>query len=252
MLMILEDLKMEILPAVFINKGFVNGEENCNYEKYLLELVNNSIYFRIKSNFEEYIYPKIESNGECDCISETYKMDFKLLESTTRFHASRELSIQIEKPLDGVIVYSIPKKDNTMRVTRLHAALREYNCEALNELCMNKYEYGTIENDIITYVKLLAKRKNILFLFPYILRYSHGYNFKYAIENIKMALEKDFKESYFFREKFYSGYDTYISYIYDDNLIICKFEREGKLKIVDVVYIFKSSVYQELHEYNFR
>lgn len=44
--MILVDMQMEILRATFVNKSFIDGEENCNYEKYLLELVNNSIYFR--------------------------------------------------------------------------------------------------------------------------------------------------------------------------------------------------------------
>lgn len=29
------------------------------------------------------------------------------------------------------------------------------------------------------------------------------------------------------------GYDTYIAYIYDDNLIINKFENNNKLKLVD-------------------
>ena len=51
--MISDEMRVDILHAVFINKNFIKDEENCNYEKYLLELVNKSIYFREKSNFAE-------------------------------------------------------------------------------------------------------------------------------------------------------------------------------------------------------
>lgn len=44
--MISDEMRVDILHAVFINKNFIKDEENCNYEKYLLELVNKSIYFR--------------------------------------------------------------------------------------------------------------------------------------------------------------------------------------------------------------
>ncbi|HCU2761025.1 TPA: hypothetical protein OUL20_000874 [Clostridioides difficile] len=59
-LMISDEMRVDILHAVFINKNFIKDEENCNYEKYLLELVNKSIYFREKSNFAEYVPPKSE------------------------------------------------------------------------------------------------------------------------------------------------------------------------------------------------
>ena len=49
--MILDEMKIDILHAVFINKNFIENEENCNYEKYLLELINQSAYFRKKVEF---------------------------------------------------------------------------------------------------------------------------------------------------------------------------------------------------------
>ena len=35
-------LRSSLLPAPMIIKNYVEGDENCNYEKYLLEIVNAS------------------------------------------------------------------------------------------------------------------------------------------------------------------------------------------------------------------
>ena len=248
--MISDEIQMEFLHAVFVNKNFIDGEENCNYEKYLLELVNNSIYFREKSGFKLYEAPQSEANGECDSNSPTYKFDFKLLESTTRFQASKELTGQIQILCKGVTIHCSPRKPNTeMKVTRLYAAIRGCSCTQLNEYLLNEYEYGTIEKDIKTYVELLTTKKNLFFLFPYRFSFKKHYNFRYAIENINSALAKDFKESNIFREKFRAGYDTFLAFIYEDNLIVSKFEKGGKLQIVDTIYLFKSKTYRKLYNY---
>ena len=176
-------------------------------------MVNHSIYFREKSNFEEYTNPPSEANGECDCISPAYQMDFKLLESTTRFQASKELTNQIQKFCEGVTGHCTARKPNTkMQVTRLHAALRGCDCEELHDYLSKEYKYGTIENDIKTYVKLLTIKKNMLFFFPYRFSLKKQYSFKCAVESITSALEQDFKESNLFRGKYCMGYDTYLSY----------------------------------------
>lgn len=248
--MISDEMRVDILHAIFINKNFIKDEENCNYEKYLLELVNESIYFRKKADFQEYVSPQSEHHGECDCISPAYQMDFKLLESTTRLQASRELTGQIYKFFEGAIGKCSPRRPDTqMTVTRLFASLRGYNCDSLFSCLSEKYEFGTIEFDIQTYVKLLTFKKNLFFFFPYKFSFKTHYNFKYALENINIALGKDFRESNLFREKYCTGYDTFIAFIYDDNLIISKFEKDGKLRIVDCVYLFKSKTYGKLYDY---
>ena len=38
-------IKYKFLPPATVIKNFVDGEEDCNYEKYLLELLNHSNYF---------------------------------------------------------------------------------------------------------------------------------------------------------------------------------------------------------------
>lgn len=38
-------MRAKLLPAPYIIKNFVGGEDNCNYEIYLLELLNSSAWF---------------------------------------------------------------------------------------------------------------------------------------------------------------------------------------------------------------
>ena len=59
-------MRAKLLPAPCLIKNSVNGENNCNYEIYLLELLNESKWFRVRYP-EGFIKPVSESNGEC-CI----------------------------------------------------------------------------------------------------------------------------------------------------------------------------------------
>lgn len=71
-------LTAHLLPSELIIKNFIQGEKNCNYEKYLLEFVNATSYFRAKSDGALYESPPSEEKGQCDCISPKYMLDFKL------------------------------------------------------------------------------------------------------------------------------------------------------------------------------
>ena len=59
-------LRSSLLPAPMIIKNYVIGDENCNYEKYLLEIVNASQVFRLLSGGKEYTAPDNEAHGEND------------------------------------------------------------------------------------------------------------------------------------------------------------------------------------------
>ena len=247
-----EEFKIKPLHAIFVNKGFIYNEEACDYEKYLLELVNDTIYFREKSKFQVYTRPKSESCSECDCNSESYKMDFKLLDSTTRLRASNELSGGIQKFYEGVIGRCTPKKIGDSQVAiRLHAVLREYNYIQLKEIHEEKQKlnFGTIKYDLKNYVDMLSTKKNLFLFFPYEFFLERQFSFRRIEYEIKTALEHDFKESGIYRSKFFSYYDTYISCIYDDNLLIYEFIDGGKLKFIDNTYLFKSKTFQKLNSY---
>lgn len=247
-----KELKIKPLHAVFVNKGFIYNEDACDYEKYLLELVNDTIYFREKSKFQVFTRPKSESCAECDCNSESYKMDFKLLDSTTRLRASNELTGGIQKFCEGIIGRCTPKKIGDSQVAiKLYAVLREYNYIQLKEIHEEeqKSNFGTIKYDLKNYVDMLSTKKNLFLFFPYEFFLGKQFSFRKVEYEIKTALEHDFKESGIYRNKFFSDYDTYISCIYDDNLLIYEFIDDGKLKFIDNAYLFKSKTFQKLYSY---
>ena len=89
------NLYCDILPATLIDKNIIEGEPKCNYELYLLELVNESIWFRKNVGFKEYQRHPKRDDGECDCYADEYGLDFKLILGQTGMQAWRELSHQV-------------------------------------------------------------------------------------------------------------------------------------------------------------
>ena len=71
-------IKFKLLPPATIIKNFVDGESDCNYENYLLELLNKSSHFK-KRGQSLFSKPLNENNGQCDAISKNYEIDFKIL-----------------------------------------------------------------------------------------------------------------------------------------------------------------------------
>lgn len=241
-------IKSSLLPAIFIVKDFVKGSINYDYEEYLIELINSSIYFRQKSDFKEYGAPLSEAHGESDCISDLYSIDFKLVESTTRIHAVRELSNQIIKLQSGMGTCYPRRPNDSMSANVLHVALRQYTSDQLKVLSgKKKFKYNSVEYDVHKYAKMLKKEKNLFLFIPREFFVDDTYNFRYAIEIISKAIKADFLESIKYRETVSSGYDTYISFIYDDNLVIYEFINGNYLKFIDVFYLFKSKIYSELY-----
>lgn len=117
-------MRVKLLPSSCIIKNYVGGEDNCNYEIYLLELLNQSVWFaaRYPGTFKK---AESESHGECDAINYNYQIDFKLLASKTALQARSILQPQIYKDQNGVIFHCESRNPGGMiQVTRLYAALR--------------------------------------------------------------------------------------------------------------------------------
>ena len=69
-----------------------------NYEKYVLDFINNSSYFK---KYGTFIHPISESNGECDAISEKYELDFKLFISQKEAKLRHKMADEIKENEDG-------------------------------------------------------------------------------------------------------------------------------------------------------
>lgn len=119
-----KSLIAHLLPSEMIIKNYIHGDPNCNYEKYLLEFINASDFFLAKSGGDIYRLPKSEENGQCDCISASYQLDFKLIASKTALQARSILCPSKAAITSGVIVTGEPKvKEGSIKATRIHAAL---------------------------------------------------------------------------------------------------------------------------------
>lgn len=104
-----KSLIAHLLPSEMIIKNYIHGDPDCNYEKYLLEFVNASDFFRAKSDGDIYQSPESEENGQCDCISTSYQLDFKLIASKTALQARSILYPSKTEIVKGVIVTSEPR-----------------------------------------------------------------------------------------------------------------------------------------------
>ena len=225
-------MKSKLLPASLIIRNFVHGEDKCNYELYLLELINTSKWFSEKypGGFQK---PASESNGECDAINENYQLDFKLLASKTALQAKSILSSQIYTE-NGVTYFCTSKVDGSVQSTRIFAAFRSLSLNDLIELrSSNIKEYG-IKNDVRTALKMFETKKNLLLFFPYRFTFETQHLYDEAIKSITEALNHDFRTAFLFRDQYANGYDTFLTCIYEETFLIYRV-CTGELQLCDSV-----------------
>lgn len=242
-------LKAHLLPPEFIIKNFIQGEPDCNYEKYLLEFVNKANFFRRKAEGGFYIAPYSEECGECDCISDKYQLDFKLIASNTILRARSILSarkIVIDK---GIVVTGEPKVlREKIEATCIHVALRECNFEKLCELRETNTKKQSIENDIYELLETLETEKNLILFFPYKFDFDNEHEFMDGVQQIQEALSNDFQCAMQYRNHVANEFDTYMAFIYDKRIIFME-EKNNIFNFIDSVELTKSSVYQNLSRY---
>lgn len=140
-------LRFKLLPPATIIKNFVTGEEDCNYENYLLELLNRSSHF-IEKGKSLFSKPIDESHGQCDSISKNYELDFKLLSSSTRLQASSLFSFGVSNIGNGVTaITESRKKSGEIKATQIHVAFRTRDVEELMQIkedFQNSRKYGKV------------------------------------------------------------------------------------------------------------
>lgn len=237
-----EDLKIRLLHPALIVKNYVINENNqnglkCDYEQYLREMINASDYFLKKSNYEHYIGPISEENGQSDCISKDYEMDFKLLASTTLVQGQREYSNQIMQLTPKISIGLPPRRnDGEINCILLHEALRLYDFKKLEEILhgSSKFRKGTPEFEVKNFLNKLLLKKNLFFLFPYEEDDDYLFDINNYADKMINALIENFKECIKFINKYRNQYDTYISFLYDLKLYILKVDHDD-MKLIDII-----------------
>lgn len=244
-------MRVELLQAPYIISNFVKGESNCNYEIYLLELLNVSKYFS-KEHQGVFYKPNSESNGECDAQNENYSIDFKLFASKTALQARRILSPQIKRLSNGVSIYSISRKSGKMRTTILYAAFRRKTYEELCKIRQSNERKNRIKNDMINVLKIMETKKNLLLFFPYKFTFDNPYDDKTAVQKISEGLTEDFQTLFEYRNKqTEKAYDTYLTCIYNNSFIIFRVDcKENSLQFCEMIKTCKVPTFEKLTEYN--
>ena len=237
-----KSLIAHLLPPEMIIKNYIHGDPDCNYEKYLLEFVNASDFFRVKSDGDIYQSPESEENGQCDCISTSYQFDFKLIASKTALQARSILYPSKTEIVKGIIVTSEPKvKNGSIKATRIHAALRGYDFEGLRELRITAIKKQGVENDLIELLETLETRKHLLLFFPYKFEFKTKHEFLIGITQIQNALNSDFRCAMQYRtHEVGADFDTYVAY-----KAVGMFENVSGLKISDYWPTFQKKVNQQ-------
>lgn len=239
-------LEYKMLPPQVFVKNFIKNERDCNYENYLIELINLSDYFRNLSYGEGYSKPHSEENGQLDAISEVYSIDFKLLISKSIMEGKSILSDSITKYSDGIYGFGEPEARNKkeMKCTNICQSVRYLSLEELEKI-ENKKKRIFIEIDIANFLKVLRTQKNVLLFYPYEFSYAGEYIESEAIEELMKALYHDLKKSILYREGKVKGFDTYIATIFINKFIIFKIE-SCRYELVDIIATSKVPTFKNL------
>lgn len=247
-------LTAKLLQAPLICKGFISGMDDCNYEIYLREVVNASMYFKGRSNGAEYTAPPEEAHGEWDCISENYSLDVKLIASETALRARNLFSSGIHKMAEGVTVYTVPKitSDNPrykpIQATRIFAALRSIDVAELKTIRNSKGKKQGIETDIKALLETLETQKHILMFFPYEFFTETDNDFPTVVSEVIEVLSQDFSEAFKYRKEVAPEFDAYFMFIYAGQFVIMEL-CENELKLIDTVAETSSPTYMKLKDF---
>lgn len=98
-------IKYILLPAPFMSKGFIEGKgaPTCNYEEYLAELLNESVYFRQRTNGNTIMLTDNQDHGQPDIDANGFSLDLKLIGGESAIAAKRLTSQSITHLSDGVV-----------------------------------------------------------------------------------------------------------------------------------------------------
>lgn len=256
-------LQNEMLPPALYIKGFVNNETRCNYEYYLMEVINNSDFFQKLSKGEAYRPPISESHGECDAFSENYQMDFKLAEGNSKLEAKNLLEAGITKLANGVTAWHTSKKRGKTTALNINKMLENLkSTDDIRTILSSEAKHikfgerteDNIDQQGLYEIKLLAMnlliKKNLLFYFPEVFSFVDGitYSFDEATIIIGKAIEHDFSVAFDYRNQENPGYDTYFCCVYDDYFLFFSY-KDKQLNLIDCVKCSSCDTYKYLREH---
>lgn len=242
---------LRMLDAPVTVKNFVRNDPLCNYEFYMVELLNHSPQMR-QNHPQEFVWHESQAHAECDAYSGDYGIDFKLIASQSSMKASSLLSPRYQIDENGFIVGYEGKRDqlNTeaeITVTRMHAALRQTSLDDLERI-RDGESLQNYEKDIKVFLEKLETKKNLLLFYPYEYRFLEGRPDD-GVRQLIQALQKSFDSAIRYRGKHLPQYETYLTTVYYDDFVLLRI-KDDRLWLMDVVPGYECPTYEHLRQYD--
>ena len=242
-------IRLHILDAPMIINNFVQGDGRCNYELYLVEMLNNSKW--MKRQFPEvFRWQEEQSHSECDAYSGNYGIDFKLAAAKSKLQAKSLLSNQIQLIAPREYATCASKKSGEMKSIRLFAALRPLTINELRQVATSEIKQRSLENDLSTFVHTISIKKNLLLFFPYRFYSDNGSGLEGddLDKAVVSGLNVDFSAAMAYRAEVAPGYDTFFATICESRFLLMKYQANS-LSLIDVIPTNDCPTYEHLYGY---
>ena len=226
------ELMLKMLDAPVTVRNFVRNDPLCNYEFYMVELLNHSKEMR-KLHPQEFVWQGDQAHAECDAYSGDYGIDFKLIASQSRMKASSNLSAQYTLLMGGVIISHALNREKEIAATVMHVALRQASLDDLERI-RNTTGLSQIEKDVQVFLKKLETKKNLLLFYPYEFSFAKNQHPEDGIEILTTALQNDFVNAFRYRSMVLPDFETYLTTVYYNDFALYKII-DNQLILMDVV-----------------
>ena len=242
---------LRMLGAPVTVRNFVKNDPLCNYEFYMVELLNLSKEMR-KLHPKEFVWQGDQAHSECDAYSGDYGIDFKLIASQSRMKASSNFSNQYTLIMHGVTIVQENKasalnREKEITATVMHVALRQTSLDDLEKI---RYTTGLsqVENDIKVFLKKLETKKNLLLFYPYEFSYQENVHPESELKLLTSALQDDFVNAFRYRSMVLPNYDTFLTTVYYNNFLLFRII-DNQLELMDVVSGNDCPTFKHLRSY---
>lgn len=239
------------LDAPVTVKNFIKNDPLCNYEFYMVELLNRSPRMR-ERHPQEFVWQNAQAHAECDAYSGDYGIDFKLIASQSSMKASSLLTPHYKINEQGVIVGYEGKRDrlkteSEITVTRMHAAIRRSSLCDLERIRKDD-NLQSFEKDIKVFLEKLETRKNLLLFYPYEYRFSGDQRPEDGVLQLTAALERSFVSAFLYRGKYLPEFETYLTTVYYNDFVLLRVTGD-RLSLMDVVAGSDCPTFAHLRQY---